>query len=155
MSGESQTHLHMKAKRRIAMASLVIADWLIILLSTNIAYWVRFEGAISAEFLPTAPYLALAAIVVFTALLAWLKLYRQVWRYAGVDVLIRLSVAALAGTVILLIAAVAIPQPGVGHAPAPVAALGRLRAGCAGVPRHIGIASAAEDDPVSASGGQR
>ncbi len=113
MSGDNQTHLHMKAKRRIAMGSLVIADWLIILLSANIAYWVRFEGAISAEFLPTAPYLALAAIVVYTAWLAWLKLYRQVWRYAGVDVLIRLSIAALAGTVILLIAAVAIPQPGV------------------------------------------
>jgi FlaA1/EpsC-like NDP-sugar epimerase len=106
----SEPRLHTKALRRVATASLVIADWMVVLLSTNIAYWVRFEGSIPKDFSANAPYLAAAALVVYTAALAGLKLYRQVWRYAGVDVLIRLSAAAAGGTVVLLVFDVLVPR---------------------------------------------
>ena len=96
---------------RLGVLAMAASDALVILASTIAAYWVRFEGAVSVEFLPTTRWLALSAIVVYVLLLWRFQLYRSLWRYAGVGVLLRLAAAVSIGTAVLFVADLLIEHP--------------------------------------------
>ena len=106
-----RSHMSVRSSARVAEAALVLADWTVILLATLAAYWMRFEGTVPEILLPWVPWLVIAAILAYTPSLAWLGLYRQVWRYASVGVLIRLASAAAAGTLILLLIDLLVKEP--------------------------------------------
>lgn len=76
---------------------LYLLDVVSIAVATLLSYEARFEGAIPSAFLPGIPAALVSAIVVYLALFTAFGLYRIVLRYVGVDTMIRVSAAVLAG----------------------------------------------------------
>lgn len=80
----------------------VLIDAVIIVGAVTAAYAARFEGAVPPEWALMMPLTYIVALGVFLILFWLLRSYRVVWRYAGVDVLMRLGVATLGATALLL-----------------------------------------------------
>ena len=92
-----------RAGRPLAIGLSVLFDVLVVAAGTFIAYVVRFDGVVvPAPFAAWALPLAAAATALYIVLFALFGLYRLVLRYAGVDVLLKLSAASALGFAMLL-----------------------------------------------------
>lgn len=98
--------------RPLQMGAFLLADLAIVWVSTLLAYWARFAGQVKPDFLVNVPPVAIASSVVFVALFWLFRLYHQVWRHVGVDVIVRLAAAVGIGTTLLIGANFVISQPG-------------------------------------------
>lgn len=97
--------------RRSALAqSMTFAafDAGIVWVSTILAYWARFGGAIEADFLTRANTVSLVSSVVYVTIFLLLGLYRHVWRYVGVDTFLKNAQGIALGLVILVLADLAV-----------------------------------------------
>ncbi|MDO8949061.1 MAG: nucleoside-diphosphate sugar epimerase/dehydratase [Actinomycetota bacterium] len=102
----------------------VAVDTLIIIASTLLAYWARFDGPAFPEFRGNIGIVSAVAVLVFVTGFVLAGLYRHVWRYAGASTYIRLFLSVAAGTAILALMDLTIPTPGGGrYAPLGVLAL--------------------------------
>ena len=88
----------------LSFAIVSILDALLILLSWWIAFWIRFNLEIPADFEALALRSGLAMMVCFAAGLAATKVYRQVWRYIGLPELRQLALGVLVSSVLTTIA---------------------------------------------------
>lgn len=84
-------------------ATFVLFDVAIIWVSTILAYFVRFEGAIPVDFAGIIAPVALVASVIFPTLFAIFGLYGYIWRYVGVPALVRLGWVTALGWAMMLI----------------------------------------------------
>jgi FlaA1/EpsC-like NDP-sugar epimerase len=104
-------------------------DLAIIALSAMLAYWVRFEGSVPPQFRSTILPVVIVAATGY-AIAFWVSsLYKQVWRYVGVDMILRLLVAVSVVTGLLVFIDLTFvrgePTPGTRYAPlGSIAALG-------------------------------
>ena len=118
---------------RTKVALLVVCDILFIniALIMSVAMW--YGGIIPGQIRDVAPvppeswhwllWMCLSASVVFTVMLALFRLYNQLWRYAGVDELLKIFAATVLTVVVLFIL--------------DAAALGRISA----IPRRVFVAA--------------
>jgi FlaA1/EpsC-like NDP-sugar epimerase len=92
-----------RAGRSLAIGLSILFDVVVVVAATFIAYVVRFDSiAVPAPFAAWALPLAAAATMLYVVLFALFGLYRLVLRYAGVDVLLKLSAATGIGFAVLL-----------------------------------------------------
>ena len=94
----------------------------IIATATLAAYALRFEGSVPREWVSSIPIAFVSAAVVFLGLFGIFRLYHIVWRYVGVDVIVRLGAAVGIGAVLLYVADRAFTPAGQAH-PVPVSIL--------------------------------
>lgn len=90
-----------RATGRLWNSLLLLIDAVIVTVATLLAYEVRFEGLITAEFAPWVPRLIVLSIVVYGLLFAIFDLYRLVLRYVSLDALLRLLGASAMGFTLL------------------------------------------------------
>jgi FlaA1/EpsC-like NDP-sugar epimerase len=102
--------------------TFVAFDVILIWSSTLLAYFLRFQGAVPADFLENVVPVALLASIVFVALFWLLRLYHQVWRYVGVDMALRVFAAVAVGFALMAAVDVATAAPGT-QRPVPVGTL--------------------------------
>lgn len=100
-----------RATGRLWTTLLVPLDALVIAFATLAAYAARFEGAAPEPFSQWVWPLIAVSVVLWIALFAALGLYRLVLRYVGIDTLLRVAVATIAGSATLLAAVVLLPTP--------------------------------------------
>ncbi|MBE0417455.1 MAG: polysaccharide biosynthesis protein [Coriobacteriia bacterium] len=96
----------------VQTATFVVLDIIIVWISTLLAYWARFGGSVTPEFLGNVSVVALAASVVFPIVFYVLRLYHHVWRYVGVDMIVKLATGIAIGLAVLSIGVLLITQPG-------------------------------------------
>jgi FlaA1/EpsC-like NDP-sugar epimerase len=87
---------------RLWVGPLFVLDAAVVLVSTIIAYYSRFEGIIPPTFSRWIMPLVGVSIVLYTMLYWAFGLYRLVLRYVGVDVLVKLLGASAVGFAVLL-----------------------------------------------------
>ena len=118
---ESQDNLLTRLKLRfyeshvLQVASMMLADAVIVIMALFLAYFARFEGEVPARFME---YLLPAMLVTVCGLhlsLWFAGLYHIVLRYVGIQVMGRLTAAVTAALVVLAIADVALSQLADGH----------------------------------------
>ena len=95
--------------------ALVVIDIAIVWVSTLLAYWVRFGGAVGERFFPSVNTVSAAAAIVFVLTFWVAGLYRHVWRYAGVDTFLKLTFSMLFGLALLVSANLVIESQGGGR----------------------------------------
>lgn len=83
--------------------TFAVLDVGVIWASTIMAYWARFGGVVDSDFLSRATTVALISSVVYVAIFMSLGLYRSVWRYVGMDTLIKNVSGTALGTVSLVL----------------------------------------------------
>lgn len=81
--------------RPLQIASMMVADAVVLAMAVGLGYLVRFEGVVPAQFLPWVVPAIFAGIVVFLFFLWVFGLYHVVLRYVGIDVMARLTGAVL------------------------------------------------------------
>jgi FlaA1/EpsC-like NDP-sugar epimerase len=94
------------------MLAFMAMDVLVVWVSTLLAYWARFGGLISPDFVGNAAPVAIVASVVFVTLFWVFRLYHQVWRHMGADVFVKTAVAVGIGVALLIGANLFVSQPG-------------------------------------------
>lgn len=103
-------------------AALPMFDFLTVVTSTVLAYFLRFQGRVPGDFIIHVAPVAIIATVVFMVLFWAFRLYRQVWRYAGVEVLVKLAWACGIAFVIGVALDVVLTDAN-GQRPAPIGTL--------------------------------
>lgn len=96
----------------VQTATFVVLDIIIVWVSTLLAYWARFGGSVTPEFLGNVSVVALAASMVFPIVFYLLRLYHHVWRYVGVDMIVKLALGVAIGLASLSVGVLLIAQPG-------------------------------------------
>lgn len=96
----------------VQTVTFVVLDIIIVWVSTLLAYWARFGGSVTPEFLGNVSVVALAASVVFPVVFYLLGLYHHVWRYVGVDMIVKLALGVAIGLGVLSVGVLLITQPG-------------------------------------------
>jgi FlaA1/EpsC-like NDP-sugar epimerase len=96
---------------RLFRLLLYVLDAAAIVVATQIAYYVRFEGAVPAAFATAIPWASAVAIAVYLLLFTALGLYRVVLRYVSVDTMLRVSAAVLVGFALLVVVDYFVPTP--------------------------------------------
>jgi FlaA1/EpsC-like NDP-sugar epimerase len=92
--------------------TFVVLDIIIVWVATLLAYWARFGGSVTPEFLGNVSVVALSASVVFPIVFYVLGLYHHVWRYVGVDMIVKLALGVAVGLAVLAVGVLLITQPG-------------------------------------------
>jgi FlaA1/EpsC-like NDP-sugar epimerase len=82
---------------------LMIADAAVILSASALAFYLRFEGEVPAQYQQYAALTATAGLIAYVALLRANGLYHVVLRYVGIDVMTRLARAVVLGAGLLLL----------------------------------------------------
>lgn len=82
---------------RAQIATYIAVDVAIVWAATLAAYMVRFEALIPPSLVAGIPEAGAIACVVFVGLFWWFRLYHFIWRYVGVEVIIRLAGAVFLG----------------------------------------------------------
>jgi FlaA1/EpsC-like NDP-sugar epimerase len=103
---------HTQRRTSAQVAVFVLLDVAVIWVSTLLAYWARFGGTVTGEFVGNVAVVAAIASVVFPALNLVFGLYHQVWRYASIDVALKLAAATAIGLALLAAGTVFITSPG-------------------------------------------
>ena len=98
--------------RTAQTVTFVALDIAIVWVSTLLAYWARFGGSVTPEFLGNVSVVALAASVVFPIVFYLLGLYHHVWRYVGVDMIVKLALGVGIGLTVLSAGVMLITEPG-------------------------------------------
>ncbi len=114
-AAETLAGKHSPSVRRLGAvqtATFVALDIVIVWVSTLLAYWARFGGSVTPEFLGNVSLVALAASVVFPVVFYLLRLYHHVWRYVGVDMIVKLAFGVMISLSILSVGVVLITEPG-------------------------------------------
>lgn len=93
---------------------MVLADAAIAAGAVAIAYFARFDGAVTQPYLSHVPAVVLAACVLVPLTYLAFGLYGYVWKYVGVDMLVRLA-AAVAVDVVLAFAVVSAASKTLGY----------------------------------------
>lgn len=88
----------MSSAQTLAFVSL---DMAVVVLATLAAYVIRFEAAIPAGYVAAVPRVMAAACLIYLTLFSSLRLYSFVWRYAGVDLMLRVAFCSLFGGALL------------------------------------------------------
>jgi len=101
-----------RGMRGVQTLTFVVLDVLIVWVSTLLAYWARFGGSVTPEFLGNVSVVALAASLVFPVVFYVLGLYHHVWRYVGVDMIVKLGLGVALGLGVLSVGVLALTQPG-------------------------------------------
>lgn len=78
-------------------ALFVAFDVVIVWASVLLAYFLRFQGAVPTDFLVNVIPVAVAASLLFPAVFWLMRLYHHVWRYVGLEVLVKLAAAVTIG----------------------------------------------------------
>lgn len=78
-----------------------LVDIAIVWASTILAYFLRFQGVVPDDFLANVVPVALIASILFVVLFYMFRLYHHVWRYAGVEVVIKLAAAVSVAFVVM------------------------------------------------------
>jgi len=86
----------------IVRLTLPIADLAIVWAATMIAYFLRFQGVVPPGFLGRVIPVAVVASVLFLILFYAFRLYHHVWRYAGLDVVLKMGAAVLLGMALMV-----------------------------------------------------
>jgi FlaA1/EpsC-like NDP-sugar epimerase len=97
---------------RLRTLLLLVLDVAVVWVSTLLAYWVRFGGQVAEVFLGNVVVVAIAASILYPLLFWPFRLYHQVWRHIGVDVIVRLAAAVAIGLAILTAANYLVSEPG-------------------------------------------
>jgi len=101
-----------------------VLDAGIVFVSTLLAYWARFGGAVLPEFQANIGVVSAAATLLFVTAFTLVGLYRHMWRYAGVDTYVRLVASIAGGTAVLVALTLTVRTPSGGrYAPLGVLAL--------------------------------
>ncbi|MDY0086979.1 MAG: nucleoside-diphosphate sugar epimerase/dehydratase [Coriobacteriia bacterium] len=93
------------------MLTFIVLDVVIVWVSTLLAYWARFGGSVTPEFLGNVSGVALVAGVVFPVVFYALGLYHHVWRYVGVDMVIKLALGVVVGLGIMSVGVLLLTEP--------------------------------------------
>ncbi|MDO9557467.1 MAG: nucleoside-diphosphate sugar epimerase/dehydratase [Coriobacteriia bacterium] len=102
----------------------IAMDALIIFVSTLLAYWARFGGAVFPEFRENIYFVSGTATLVFITGFIIVGLYRHVWRYAGASTYMRLFLSIVGSTAVLSLLTLSVHTPDGGrYAPLGVLAL--------------------------------
>lgn len=111
-----------RVSRAAQVATFVVADVIIILASTVLAFFARFEGAIPVDFIRIIAPTALSASLLFPMLFLVFGLYGYIWRYVGVPALVRLGWVTAMGMLVILIMDLLLTGPPLGR-PIPLGTL--------------------------------
>lgn len=90
-------------RRFIIWASLLVVDILIVTVVPFISFLIRFEGTIPQLYLDELPTYILAVITVCLATFYLFGLYHTLWRYAGIQEMLRIVAAVTVSSVLLLV----------------------------------------------------
>ncbi|MDD5646605.1 MAG: nucleoside-diphosphate sugar epimerase/dehydratase [Candidatus Bipolaricaulis sp.] len=97
----------------IRRTGVVLLDAAIVSASLVLAFWLRFDGAIPAAFVPILvaciPVTVITKMIVFVAL----RVDRLSWKHVGVDELVLVFIACAAGSTVFALAALALRELGV------------------------------------------
>ena len=117
MSGRPETHAGRPKReaRRVGPVqtlTFIAFDVAIVWVSTLLAYWARFGGAVTPEFLGHVSTIALAASVIFPVVFYVLGLYHHVWRYASIDMIVKLATGVAITLGVLSLGVLFLTAPG-------------------------------------------
>ncbi len=98
--------------QKAQLLALMAMDVIVVWVGTVLAYWARFSGLISPAFVGNATQVALVASVVYVVMFWIFRLYHQIWRHVGVDVIVKMALAVGLATSLLLAANLLISEPG-------------------------------------------
>jgi FlaA1/EpsC-like NDP-sugar epimerase len=101
-----------RAAGRLWTTLLYVLDVAAIVLSTMLAYYVRFEGVVPPYFAQWMPWAAVAAVVVYVTAFSFFGLYRLLLRYVGVDTMLRILAAVAIGFAFLVLVDFLVPGSG-------------------------------------------
>jgi len=104
-----------RVSRLAQVGTFVLADVLIVLVATVLAFFARFEGAIPTDFIRIIMPTAVAAGVLFPALFMFFGMYGYIWRYIGVPALVRLVWVTGVGMLVMLIMDILLTGPPLGR----------------------------------------
>ncbi len=111
-----------RVSRAAQVATFAFADVIIILASTVLAFFARFEGAIPIDFIRIIAPTALSASLLFPLLFLVFGLYGYIWRYVGVPALVRLGWVTATGVLVMLVMDLLLTAPPLGR-PIPLGTL--------------------------------
>lgn len=97
---------------RADILTFILLDVVIVWVSTLLAYWARFGGSVTPEFLGNVGVVALAGSVVFPLVFYPLRLYHHMWRYVSVDMIVKLAFGVAIGLAILSFGVLIATPPG-------------------------------------------
>lgn len=97
--------------RAVQVLTFIVLDVIIVWVSTLLAYWARFGGSVTPEFLGNVSGVALVASLVFPAVFYALGLYHHVWRYVGVDMIVKLALGVVAGLGVMSAGVLLLTEP--------------------------------------------
>jgi FlaA1/EpsC-like NDP-sugar epimerase len=96
----------------IRRAGVVLLDTALVAGSLALSFWLRFDGVIPAAFIPVLLTSLPVSVVVKVAILIALRVDRLSWKHAGVDELVLVFVACLAGSAVFALASLALREMG-------------------------------------------
>jgi FlaA1/EpsC-like NDP-sugar epimerase len=76
---------------KVRTAIHIVFDVLVVVLSVFIAYLLRFDFNIQAQFVSSIPYVIVSQTVITVCLLIYLKTYKKLWKYARIEDFISIS----------------------------------------------------------------
>jgi FlaA1/EpsC-like NDP-sugar epimerase len=101
-----------RASGAMQTLTYVMFDLVIAWMATLAAYFARFSGAVPRFWASEIWLLGLAASAVFLALFWVFRLYHFVWKYVGVDMVLRTAAATSLGGLVLLAGDLLLSTPG-------------------------------------------
>lgn len=92
-----------RSSSRLQVYTYAAVDVVIVCVSALVAYALRFDGAVPRQWAEGIPLMSASACLVFVVLFLVFGLYHLVWKYVGVDMIVRLAEAVGIGTVVLTV----------------------------------------------------
>jgi FlaA1/EpsC-like NDP-sugar epimerase len=96
--------------RPLQIASMMVADTFVLVMSLVLAYFARFEGVVPEQFLRYAPWAVGVGVTVLLVFLWLFRLYHVVLRYVGIDVMTRLAGAVLSAMLFFFVFDIVVQQ---------------------------------------------
>jgi len=82
---------------------ILAADFMLLGLAYFMAYWLRFDGQASAEFMHLFYLTLVPCLVIKVCVFSFFDLYRGMWRYAGIKDLTNVIKASIMGSIALVV----------------------------------------------------
>jgi len=82
---------------------ILAADFILLGLAYFMAYWLRFDGQASGEFMHLFYLTIVPCLVIKVGAFSFFDLYRGMWRYAGIKDLVNIAKASVAGSLAFVV----------------------------------------------------